>query len=113
VLEPLGYLEMLGLVDGAALVLTDSGGLQEETTALGVPCVTLREQTERPVTITEGTNRLAPWPLSAEGIEQASLQAWAERRRESGAGAPEGWDGRAAERMVAALAEHGDRPAAA
>ncbi|HEX8244858.1 MAG TPA: UDP-N-acetylglucosamine 2-epimerase (non-hydrolyzing), partial [Longimicrobium sp.] len=64
VTEPLGYREMLGLVDGAAAVLTDSGGLQEETTALGVPCVTLREQTERPVTLSHGTNRLAPWPLA-------------------------------------------------
>src|SRR5690606_37619548 len=63
VIEPLGYTEMLSLVEGAAIVLTDSGGLQEETTALGVPCITLREQTERPITLTEGTNRLAPWPL--------------------------------------------------
>jgi UDP-N-acetylglucosamine 2-epimerase (non-hydrolysing) len=62
VLDPVGYREMLSLTDGAAVVLTDSGGLQEETTALGVPCVTLREQTERPVTITHGTNRMTPWP---------------------------------------------------
>jgi UDP-N-acetylglucosamine 2-epimerase (non-hydrolysing) len=54
VMEPLGYREMLGLVDGAAAVLTDSGGLQEETTVLGVPCITLREQTERPITISQG-----------------------------------------------------------
>ena len=60
VIEPIGYLEMLSLVDGAAAVITDSGGLQEEATALGVPCLTLREQTERPVTLTHGTNRLAP-----------------------------------------------------
>ena len=58
VVEPLGYLDFLGLMDGARLVLTDSGGVQEETSVLGVPCVTLRENTERPVTCTLGTNRL-------------------------------------------------------
>jgi UDP-N-acetylglucosamine 2-epimerase (non-hydrolysing) len=58
VIEPLGYLDFLALQASARLVLTDSGGLQEETTALGVPCLTLRENTERPITITEGTNRL-------------------------------------------------------
>lgn len=101
VLEPLGYLEMLSLTDGAGAALTDSGGLQEETTVLGVPCVTLREQTERPITITEGTNRLAPWPLSTDGVSAAFEAACA-----NGAGArtPEGWDGHAAERIVAALA---------
>jgi UDP-N-acetylglucosamine 2-epimerase (non-hydrolysing) len=104
VVEPLGYTEMLSLTDGAAVVLTDSGGLQEETTALGVPCVTLREQTERPITISEGTNRLAPWPLTAEGVFQAFEQARADGRRDRGAHAPEGWDGRAAERIVRALA---------
>ncbi|HEX8391737.1 MAG TPA: UDP-N-acetylglucosamine 2-epimerase (non-hydrolyzing) [Longimicrobium sp.] len=104
VLEPLGYLEMLGLVDGSAVVLTDSGGLQEETTALGVPCVTLREQTERPVTVARGTNRLAPWPLTADGIVASWAAAVRQPRPAPGAGAPEGWDGRAAERMVQALA---------
>jgi UDP-N-acetylglucosamine 2-epimerase (non-hydrolysing) len=57
-LEPQGYLDFLGLMDAARFVLTDSGGIQEETTALGVPCLTLRPNTERPITITEGTNRL-------------------------------------------------------
>jgi UDP-N-acetylglucosamine 2-epimerase (non-hydrolysing) len=102
--EPLGYLEMLGLTDGASVVLTDSGGLQEETTVLGVPCVTLREQTERPVTITEGTNRLAPWPLTTEGVFASYREAAAGGRREVGACCPEGWDGQAARRIVAALA---------
>jgi UDP-N-acetylglucosamine 2-epimerase (non-hydrolysing) len=60
VAEPLGYICMLSLVDAAAVTVTDSGGVQEETTALGVPCVTLREQTERPITVEEGTNQLAP-----------------------------------------------------
>ncbi|HEX7242819.1 MAG TPA: UDP-N-acetylglucosamine 2-epimerase (non-hydrolyzing) [Longimicrobiaceae bacterium] len=103
VLEPLGYLEMLGLLDGAAAALTDSGGVQEETTVLGVPCVTLREQTERPVTVTEGTNRLAPWPLGAEGVYASFREALAEGRAGVGERAPEGWDGRAAERVVEAL----------
>ena len=103
VLEPLGYSEMLSLTDGAAVVLTDSGGLQEETTALGVPCVTLREQTERPVTITEGTNRLAPWPLTVEGIVAAYHAAASRPRIPAGTHGPEGWDGRAAERIVAEL----------
>jgi UDP-N-acetylglucosamine 2-epimerase (non-hydrolysing) len=99
--EPLGYLEMLGLTDGCSVVLTDSGGLQEETTALGVPCVTLREQTERPVTITHGTNRLAPWPPTTDGIVEAYRDAVA--RRDRPAARPEGWDGSAARRVVDAL----------
>lgn len=56
--DPLGYLEFMALVSGARLVLTDSGGIQEETTVLGVPCLTLRDNTERPITVTMGTNRL-------------------------------------------------------
>jgi UDP-N-acetylglucosamine 2-epimerase (non-hydrolysing) len=100
---PCGYLEMLSLVDSAAAVVTDSGGVQEETTALGVPCLTLREQTERPVTITHGTNRLAPWPLTSEGIADASFAAIAQGRVGVGARSPEGWDGKAAERAVSAL----------
>jgi UDP-N-acetylglucosamine 2-epimerase (non-hydrolysing) len=103
VLEPLGYREMLSLTDGAAVVLSDSGGLQEETTALGVPCVTLREQTERPVTITEGTNRLAPWPLTREGVLASFRAALADGRAEPGTRCPEGWDGRAGERVVGTM----------
>lgn len=102
-MEPVGYREMLSLSDGAAVALTDSGGVQEETTYLGVPCVTLREQTERPVTIVEGTNRLAPWPLAAGGVAAAAHHALREGRRPAGTRVPEGWDGRAAERVVAAL----------
>jgi UDP-N-acetylglucosamine 2-epimerase (non-hydrolysing) len=104
VTEPLGYVEMLGLMDGAAVALTDSGGVQEETTVLGVPCVTLRESTERPVTVLEGTNRLAPWPLSEEGVVAAYREARAMGRVGLGARAPDGWDGRAAQRIVGALA---------
>lgn len=107
VVEPLGYVEMLSLTDGAAVVLTDSGGLQEESTALGVPCVTLREQTERPVTLTEGTNRLAPWPLTPAGVLDATRDALRQGRAAPRTRCPDGWDGRAAERIVSALAEHG------
>lgn len=106
-IEPLGYLDMLALLDGAAGVLTDSGGIQEETTALGIPCVTLRERTERPITIEQGTNRLAPWPLRPDAVQRTFQAAMADGRRERRR--PEGWDGAAAARIVAALAE--DRPA--
>ncbi len=106
--EPLGYLEMLSLTDGAAVVLTDSGGIQEETTALGVPCVTLREATERPVTIQVGTNRLAPWPLTVDGILASFREARCAGRVPAGSRAPEGWDGHAAERAVETLEEHSE-----
>ena len=112
VTDPLGYIQMLSLVDSAAAVLTDSGGVQEETTALGVPCVTLREQTERPITVEEGTNRLAPWPLTVDGIREAAHGAIAQGRAAVGERSPEGWDGRAAERAVEALKgnPHEDQP---
>ena len=96
---------MLSLTDGAAVVLTDSGGLQEETTVLGVPCVTLRAQTERPATLTHGTNRMAPWPLTVDGITNAAREAVAAGRCAVGERVPEGWDGDAATRVVAALEE--------
>lgn len=96
VLGPQGYLEMLGLLDGARLVLTDSGGLQEESTALGVPCLTLRENTERPVTIREGTNVLVG--TDAAAIEAAFEKALAEGR--STERRPRNWDGHAADRIV-------------
>ena len=102
-IEPLSYLAMLQAMRAASFVLTDSGGIQEETTALGVPCVTLRENTERPVTISEGTNVLA-------GLERgAILAALAEARAKAATGAriPELWDGRAGERIVAVLSEVG------
>jgi len=99
VLPPQGYLEMLGLMAGATLVLTDSGGLQEETTALGVPCLTLRENTERPITVEQGTNTMV-------GIDpQAILAGVAEilAGRGKRGRVPEYWDGRTAERIAADL----------
>jgi UDP-N-acetylglucosamine 2-epimerase (non-hydrolysing) len=107
IIEPVGYREMISLTDGAAVVLTDSGGVQEETTVLGVPCVTLREQTERPVTVSEGTNRLAPWPLTTTGGVDAWREALAAGRAGVGERVPEGWDGRAGERVGQALCVEG------
>lgn len=98
-LPPQGYLQMLGLMGGAAMVLTDSGGLQEETTALGVPCLTLRDNTERPITIEQGTN------LLVGGDRDIILQSVAEilAGRGKRGRIPEYWDGRAAERIAADL----------
>lgn len=93
--DPLGYLEFLHLNMDARLVLTDSGGLQEETTVLGVPCVTLRENTERPITCAEGTNRLVG--NAPEAILAAARDALAAPRAGQ---VPEKWDGHAAERIV-------------
>jgi UDP-N-acetylglucosamine 2-epimerase (non-hydrolysing) len=99
-LDPLGYLDFLALVAGAAGVLTDSGGIQEETTYLGVPCLTLRDNTERPVTVELGTNVLLG--LAPERIQEApELIA---RARERPARVPPLWDGCAAERIVDVLA---------
>ena len=97
-LPPLGYLQMLGLMREAKMVLTDSGGIQEETTALGVPCITLRENTERPITVAEGTNIIV-------GASREKILAAAQEIFTSGGKAgriPEYWDGHAAER----IAEH-------
>lgn len=97
--EPMGYLDFLRLEAGASVVLTDSGGVQEETTVLGVPCITLRENTERPITITDGTNRLVG--LRRSHIRAAALGALGEApvaRR------PPLWDGHTAERVAAILA---------
>ena len=99
VLPPQGYLEMVGLMSGATLVLTDSGGLQEETTALGVPCLTLRENTERPITVEQGTNTMVGRDVSAIRRGVAEILAG---RGKSGR-VPEFWDGRAAERIAADL----------
>lgn len=98
--NPLGYNEMLNLTYHAGLVLTDSGGLQEETTVLGIPCVTLRENTERPITVEVGTNILAG--NRKDGILNAYQQA---RSKLSQAKIPTFWDGKASERIIQRLIE--------
>ncbi|MGD0277367.1 MAG: UDP-N-acetylglucosamine 2-epimerase (non-hydrolyzing) [Syntrophales bacterium] len=95
--EPLGYLDTLGLVDKARFVLTDSGGLQEETTFLNIPCLTLRPNTERPITITQGTNQLA----SLETLDH-DLISLANGNHKSG-NIPALWDGQTAKRIIATL----------
>lgn len=102
VVEPVGYRDMLALQASAGLVLTDSGGVQEETTALGVPCLTLRDSTERPVTVTQGTNRLVP-DRSREAVLEAFASAWGTG---CASGRPEGWDGQAGPRVAQALEEY-------
>jgi UDP-N-acetylglucosamine 2-epimerase (non-hydrolysing) len=97
----LGYLDFLGLLADAALVLTDSGGVQEEATVLGVPCLTLRESTERPITVEAGTNRVVG--TRPEDVVAAAKAVLAGDRRPGEI--PELWDGRAGERIAARLAE--------
>jgi len=92
--KPLGYLDFLGLMARAQVVITDSGGIQEETTALGVPCITVRPNTERPVTLTHGTNRLVPPDrelLVAAVLNNVPVKMYSR---------PELWDGRAASRII-------------
>jgi UDP-N-acetylglucosamine 2-epimerase (non-hydrolysing) len=101
-LDPLGYLDFLSLNDGARIVLTDSGGVQEETTVLGVPCLTLRENTERPATVEHGSNHIV-------GVDPDRILKTARAILEKPTGAPRRpplWDGKAAARIVAILREH-------
>jgi len=95
--EPLGYVQFMNLVRGARAVITDSGGVQEETTYLGIPCLTLRENTERPITVTEGSNRLVKPSQLFEQVQEVISGRWPVGRR------PDLWDGRTASRCVAAL----------
>lgn len=104
-IEPLGYLDFLRLYSGARLVLTDSGGLQEETTALGIPCLTLRENTERPITITMGTNRLVG--TNPEKIKQAASDVLETETSAADKKIPPLWDGRAAVRICDAIFDYG------
>ncbi|MEO5973502.1 MAG: UDP-N-acetylglucosamine 2-epimerase (non-hydrolyzing) [Sphingomicrobium sp.] len=95
-LEPLPYVRFMSLVVDSAAVITDSGGVQEETTYLGIPCLTLRDNTERPITVSEGTNRLVNAAGLAAAVDQALGGQWQPSR-------PEFWDGRAAGRCIADL----------
>jgi UDP-N-acetylglucosamine 2-epimerase (non-hydrolysing) len=98
-IEPLGYDDFVTLMSDARLVATDSGGIQEETTVLGIPCLTLRTTTERPVTVTQGTNLVVGLDPARIGREVTSiLEGRGKRGR-----IPEGWDGRAGERVAAAI----------
>jgi UDP-N-acetylglucosamine 2-epimerase (non-hydrolysing) len=104
-IQPLGYLDFLCLLSKATLALTDSGGIQEETTALGVPCLTLRENTERPVTVTQGTNELVG--TNPAKIVSATEQILRGERKKGRT--PPLWDGHAAERIVEILLREGLR----
>ncbi|MES1925744.1 UDP-N-acetylglucosamine 2-epimerase (non-hydrolyzing) [Salinisphaera sp. T31B1] len=100
-IEPQGYIDFMNLVTGASLAITDSGGIQEETTYLGIPCLTLRRNTERPITLTEGTNRLlSPTELSAAVDAVLAEGLNADRPR------PQLWDGQAAGRIADSLRKH-------
>jgi UDP-N-acetylglucosamine 2-epimerase (non-hydrolysing) len=111
IVEPLGYLDFLRLYSGARLVLTDSGGIQEETTALGIPCLTLRESTERPVTVELGTNRIVG--ADPEKILSEAFVALERERADEPPRVPPLWDGKTAGRILDALLEKsGDAPRA-
>ena len=95
--EPLGYIQFMNLVIGARAVITDSGGIQEETTYLGIPCLTLRDSTERPITIIEGSNRLVKASDIQTAVADAIAGRWHEARR------PQLWDGHTAKRCAESL----------
>ncbi len=99
VIEPLGYIDMLALTKNAKLALTDSGGLQEETTVLGIPCITLREETERPITVEVGTSEVLGCDHEAilHAVDRILRGEWKK------GGIPEGWDGKTAERIADVL----------
>ena len=105
VMGPLGYLQLLGLMQDARVLLTDSGGIQEETTALGVPCITLRENTERPITVTDGTNIIVGSdPDKIRTAFDEVLSNGGKRGR-----VPELWDGHAAERILDGIRQWAER----
>jgi UDP-N-acetylglucosamine 2-epimerase (non-hydrolysing) len=105
VIEPVGYLDFLRLMSSARLVLTDSGGIQEETTVLGIPCITLRENTERPITVEMGTNTIAG--TDTNRIIAAAERALTASLGESARRVPELWDGHTADRILDALVSVG------
>jgi UDP-N-acetylglucosamine 2-epimerase (non-hydrolysing) len=104
---PAPYIRFMALVSGAAAIVTDSGGIQEETTYLGIPCLTLRDNTERPITISEGTSRLVKVERLVEALATALAEPRSARKR------PALWDGQTAMRCVADLRRRGDEKARA
>ena len=107
--SPLGYLDMIGLMKAARVVITDSGGIQEETTALGVPCLTVRDNTERPITISEGTNTLVGSSPDALLTAVGEINGCGGKRGR----VPELWDGKAAGRIVRHVLDFLDQQLAA
>lgn len=101
---PLGYIQFMNLVCSARVIITDSGGVQEESTYLGIPCMTLRENTERPITVAEGSNRLVSPERMLEAFEEMLAGEWITGRR------PALWDGKTADRCVRALRIRARRP---
>jgi UDP-N-acetylglucosamine 2-epimerase (non-hydrolysing) len=101
IIEPLGYLDFLKLMSDSMLVLTDSGGIQEETTILGVPCLTLRDNTERPITLTAGTNQL----VGTDPDRLLAAYRALRNQHSSSPPRPDKWDGRAAERIARIIAD--------
>lgn len=100
--EPLSYVEFMSLVTSAQFVITDSGGIQEETTYLSIPCLTVRDTTERPITITQGTNRLTQWESLVDDVKEVKAGKWPKGVR------PEYWDGETAHRVAKSLKEFFD-----
>jgi UDP-N-acetylglucosamine 2-epimerase (non-hydrolysing) len=98
-IEPLGYLDFLGLMKNAATVITDSGGIQEETTYLDIPCITIRENTERPITVSLGTNQL----IGKDYYKIQNLVNNAVNRKKRSNTIPPLWDGKASERIAETL----------
>ena len=96
-LEPLPYVDFMNIVTGAKLVVTDSGGLQEETTYLGIPCLTMRENTERPITVEQGTSRLVRASNLGQHVQEILPGSWPKGT------CPPLWDGKTASRAVTAL----------